>query len=94
MCGGYNVLKDIYKMEVFRLSRWRNQSLPRGALGPPGRVIPERIITKPPSAELKPNQTDQDLLPPYEILDGILNAWSRRKCRSKKWWPKASSPRR
>ncbi|MGA7713817.1 MAG: NAD+ synthase [Rhizomicrobium sp.] len=72
MCGGYNVLKDIYKMEVFRLSRWRNQSLPRGALGPPGRVIPERIITKPPSAELKPNQTDQDSLPPYEILDGIL----------------------
>ena len=53
MCGGYNVLKDIYKMEVFRLSRWRNQSLPRGALGPPGRVIPERIITKPPSAELQ-----------------------------------------
>ncbi len=72
MCGGYNVLKDIYKMEVFRLSRWRNQMLPRGALGPPGRVIPERIITKPPSAELKPNQTDQDSLPPYEVLDGIL----------------------
>jgi NAD+ synthase len=72
MCGGYNVLKDIYKLEVFRLSRWRNQMLPAGALGPPGRVIPERIIVKPPSAELKPNQTDQDSLPPYEILDGIL----------------------
>jgi len=72
MCGGYNVLKDIYKMEVFRLARWRNQALPAGAMGPPGRVIPERIITKPPSAELKPGQTDQDSLPPYEILDGIL----------------------
>ena len=72
MCGGYNVLKDIYKMEVFRLARWRNQTVPRGALGPPGRVIPERIITKPPSAELRANQTDQDSLPPYDILDGIL----------------------
>jgi len=72
MCGGYNVLKDIYKMEVFRLAKWRNQAVPSGALGPPGRVIPERIITKPPSAELKPNQTDQDSLPPYETLDGIL----------------------
>ncbi|MDE1986663.1 MAG: NAD+ synthase [Alphaproteobacteria bacterium] len=72
MCGGYNVLKDIYKMEVFRLASWRNQTVPAGALGPPGRVIPERIITKPPSAELRANQTDQDSLPPYEILDGIL----------------------
>jgi NAD+ synthase len=73
MCGGYNVLKDIYKMEVFRLSHWRNANTPSGALGPAGRVIPERIITTPPSAELKPNQTDQDSLPPYEILDGILS---------------------
>jgi len=72
MCGGYNVLKDIYKMEVFRLAKWRNQAVPSGALGPPGRVIPERIITKPPSAELRTNQTDQDSLPPYETLDGIL----------------------
>jgi NAD+ synthase len=72
MCGGYNVLKDIYKMAVFALARWRNQAMPAGALGPPGRVIPERIITKPPSAELKPDQTDQDSLPPYEILDAIL----------------------
>jgi len=72
MCGGYNVLKDIYKMEVFRLAKWRNQAVPSGALGPPGRVIPERIITKPPSAELRANQTDQDSLPPYEVLDGIL----------------------
>jgi NAD+ synthase len=73
MCGGYNVLKDIYKMEVFRLSHWRNAHFPEGAKGPHGRVIPERIITKPPTAELRANQTDQDSLPPYEILDGILN---------------------
>ncbi len=72
MCGGYNVLKDVYKMTVFELARWRNQVLPGGALGPAGRVTPERIITKPPSAELKPDQTDQDSLPPYEILDDIL----------------------
>jgi NAD+ synthase len=72
MCGGYNVLKDIYKTEVFALARWRNEYSPEGALGPAGRVIPERIIDKPPSAELKPNQTDQDSLPPYHILDGIL----------------------
>jgi NAD+ synthase len=72
MCGGYNVLKDIYKTEVFALARWRNEFSPEGALGPGGRVIPERIIEKPPSAELKPDQTDQDSLPPYDILDGVL----------------------
>jgi NAD+ synthase len=72
MCGGYNVLKDIYKMEVFRLSHWRNAHRPDGAYGPDDCVIPERIITKPPTAELRANQTDQDSLPPYEILDGIL----------------------
>jgi NAD+ synthase len=72
MCGGYNVLKDVYKLEVFRLARWRNQALPRHGLGPEGRVIPENIITRPPSAELRENQKDADSLPPYEILDGIL----------------------
>jgi NAD+ synthase len=72
MCGGYSVLKDVYKTDVFRLSNWRNQTRPAGALGPDGRVIPERIITKPPSAELKPNQKDQDSLPPYDMLDDIL----------------------
>ena len=72
MAGGFNVLKDVYKTTVFALSRWRNQALPKGALGPAGRVVPENIITKPPSAELKPDQTDQDTLPPYETLDGIL----------------------
>lgn len=72
MCGGYSVLKDIYKVTVFALSRWRNQNRPNGALGPLGPVMPERVITKPPSAELKPDQTDQDTLPPYDVLDGIL----------------------
>ena len=58
MCGGYSVLKDVYKTTVFALSRWRNQQRPIGARGALGRVMPERVITKPPTAELKPNQTD------------------------------------
>jgi NAD+ synthase len=73
MCGGYSVLKDIYKTEVYALSRWRNENMPEGARGPAGRVIPESSITKAPTAELRPNQTDQDSLPPYDVLDGILN---------------------
>jgi NAD+ synthase len=72
MCGGYAVLKDVYKTTVFELSRWRNQRRLPGFMGPSGRVMPERVITKPPSAELKPNQTDQDTLPAYEVLDDIL----------------------
>jgi NAD+ synthase len=80
MCGGYNVLKDIYKTEVFRLSHWRNENSPVGALGPQGRVIPERIIAKPPTAELRANQTDQDSLPPYDILDGILECLVEKEC--------------
>ena len=72
MCGGYSVLKDVYKTTVFELCHWRNAHHPAGALGPAGMVIPERIITKPPSAELRPNQTDQDSLPPYDMLDAIL----------------------
>jgi len=72
MAGGFNVLKDVYKTTVYALAKWRNQVLPQGALGPADRVVPERIITKPPSAELKPNQTDQDSLPPYDALDDIL----------------------
>src|ERR1700761_7167439 len=79
MCGGYNVLKDIYKTEVFALARWRNLFSPSDALGPQGRVIPERIITKPPSAELRPGQTDQDSLPPYEVLDSILECLVERE---------------
>jgi len=80
MCGGYNVLKDIYKTEVFALSRWRNQNSPPGALGPRGLVIPERIITKAPTAELRANQTDQDSLPPYDTLDGILQCLVEHEC--------------
>ena len=72
MVGGFNPMKDLYKTMVFDLARWRNQVLPPGALGPAGRVIPERIITKPPSAELKPDQKDEDSLPPYPVLDDIL----------------------
>jgi len=72
MCGGYSVLKDVYKTMVFALARWRNATWPSGALGPMGKVMPERVITKPPSAELKPGQTDQDTLPPYDMLDAIL----------------------
>ena len=72
MCGGYSVLKDIYKTEVFALARWRNTHHPAGVHGPAGRVIPESSITKAPTAELRPNQTDQDSLPPYEVLDTIL----------------------
>ena len=72
MCGGYSVLKDVYKTTVFDLSRWRNAHHPKGAHGPAGPVMPQRVITKPPTAELKPNQTDQDTLPPYEVLDAIL----------------------
>jgi NAD+ synthase len=72
MCGGYSVLKDVYKTAVFALSRWRNAHVPSGGKGPAGSVMPERVITKAPSAELKDNQTDQDSLPPYETLDAIL----------------------
>jgi len=73
MCGGYSVLKDVYKTTVFALSRWRNQAHPSGGLGPVGPVMPERVITKAPTAELKHNQTDQDTLPPYAVLDDILH---------------------
>jgi NAD+ synthase len=72
MCGGYNVLKDVYKTTVFELCKWRNRHKPLGALGADGAVIPERIIAKPPSAELRPDQKDSDSLPPYPVLDAIL----------------------
>lgn len=72
MCGGYNALKDVYKTEVFALSYWRNLNVPEGAKGPAGEVIPENIITKPPTAELRDDQKDEDSLPPYEELDDML----------------------
>ena len=74
MAGGYSVLKDAYKTTVFALSRWRNANKPEGGLGPDGPVMPQRIIDKPPSAELRPNQKDEDSLPPYPLLDRILEA--------------------
>ena len=79
MNGGFNPIKDIYKTEVFRLSSLRNAWKPDGALGPSGEVIPVNIITRPPTAELRENQTDQDLLPPYDILDAILERLVERE---------------
>lgn len=72
MCGGYSVLKDVYKMTVYALSHWRNENQPLNSLGPKGVVIPPAIIERPPTAELRDNQLDQDSLPPYEQLDKIL----------------------
>lgn len=72
MCGGYNAIKDIYKTTVFELCRWRNDHAPTDVLGPAGAVMPERVIAKPPSAELRPDQKDEDSLPPYDVLDAIL----------------------
>ena len=72
MAGGFSVLKDVYKTTVYALARWRNQCRPNGLCGPEGRVIPENILTRAPSAELRANQTDQDSLPPYDQLDAIL----------------------
>lgn len=72
MNGGFNPIKDLYKMEVYALCRWRNRHVPKGAKGPPGIVIPENILTKAPTAELRENQKDQDSLPEYEVLDDIL----------------------
>jgi NAD+ synthase len=79
MNGGYNPLKDLYKTEVWRLCRWRNAIHAGDLKGPKGEVIPERIITKAPSAELRANQTDQDSLPPYETLDAILERLVERE---------------
>ncbi|MCB1507899.1 MAG: NAD+ synthase [Hyphomicrobiaceae bacterium] len=72
MNGGFNPIKDLYKTEVYRLAAWRNTNRPAGVLGPSGTLIPERILTKAPTAELRENQTDQDSLPPYDILDATL----------------------
>jgi len=74
MAGGYSVLKDAYKSTCFALSRWRNANRPEGGLGPDGPVMPQRVIDKPPTAELRPNQKDEDSLPPYALLDRILEA--------------------
>jgi NAD+ synthase len=73
MNGGFNPIKDLYKMEVYRLARWRNAHVPKGGKGPAGPIIGESVLTKAPSAELRANQTDQDSLPPYKELDDILS---------------------
>jgi len=79
MNGGFNPIKDLYKTEVYRLARLRNGWKPEGALGPDGPVIIENAITRAPSAELRENQTDQDTLPPYEVLDAILERLVERE---------------
>jgi NAD+ synthase len=79
MNGGFNPIKDLYKTEVYRLARLRNGWRPHGALGPSGQVIPDNVLTRAPSAELRENQTDQDSLPPYEVLDGILERLVERE---------------
>lgn len=72
MNGGFNPIKDLYKTEVYRLARLRNRWKPEGARGPSGPVIPDNVITRAPTAELRENQTDQDTLPPYDVLDAVL----------------------
>jgi NAD+ synthase len=79
MNGGFNPIKDLYKTEVYRLARLRNGWRPHGALGPGGQLIPDNVLTRAPTAELRENQTDQDSLPPYEVLDGILERLVERE---------------
>ncbi|MBB3391808.1 NAD+ synthase [Rhizobium sp. BK275] len=79
MNGGFNPIKDLYKMQVYALARWRNGNVPPDALGPSGVVIPQNIIDKAPSAELRPDQKDQDSLPPYPVLDDILECLVERE---------------
>jgi NAD+ synthase len=79
MNGGFNPVKDLYKTEVYRLARLRNAWKPAGALGPAGQVIPDNVIVRAPTAELRENQTDQDSLPPYDVLDAILERLVERE---------------
>jgi NAD+ synthase len=81
MNGGFNPIKDLYKMDVYRLAKLRNRWKPKGALGPDGEVIAPNILTKAPSAELRENQKDQDSLPPYEVLDAILEGLVEKEMR-------------
>src|SRR5262249_26274710 len=79
MNGGFNPIKDLYKTEVYRLARLRNEWKPDDALGPAGEVIAGHILTRAPTAELRENQTDQDSLPPYDVLDPILERLVERE---------------
>ena len=74
MCGGYNPIKDLYKTRLYSICEWRNSCHEAWMKGPNGLVIPKSILEKSPTAELRPNQTDQDSLPPYEVLDSILES--------------------
>jgi NAD+ synthase len=81
MNGGFNPIKDLYKTEVYRLARYRNRERPPGSLGPEGEVIPVSILAKAPSAELRENQKDEDSLPPYDVLDAILECLVEKEMR-------------
>jgi NAD+ synthase len=74
LCGGYALLKDLYKTKAFELCHWRNANKLADGLGPDGTVMPENIIAKPPTAELRADQKDEDSLPPYAVLDAILTS--------------------
>ena len=90
MAGGFAVIKDVAKTLVYRLAEWKNRQPTLRADGTVGRVIPERIITRPPSAELRPDQTDQDSLPPYEVLDAILARYMKKTRAPKRSLPQAT----
>ena len=72
MCGGFAPLRDVYKTDAYALAKWRNATYPKWIKGKAAPVVPERVITKAPTAELRPNQKDTDSLPEYDVLDGIL----------------------
>ena len=82
MNGGFNPIKDLFKTEVYRLAQLRNVGSRTMRVGPDGVVIPNNILTRAPTAELRENQTDQDTLPPYDVLDRILERWSSASSRS------------
>jgi NAD+ synthase len=79
MCGGYSVLKDLYKTEVYELTAWRNRCVPAGSMAPRRDVVPTNVLTKAPTAELRPNQKDQDSLPEYSVLDAMLDGLVERE---------------
>ena len=93
MNGGFNPIKDLYKTEVYRLARLRNAWKPEDALGPSGSIIPDNILTRAPTAELRENQTDQDMLPPYGCSTASLSAWSSARSRSRRSSRTASTAR-
>ena len=79
MCGAFNPIKDLYKTEIYELAKWRNENIPEISVFTQKNLIPQNILTKPPTAELRPNQKDSDSLPEYEILDKILFALIEEK---------------